>query len=229
MTQENPAVRGWITPTVRWLVSVCSFGGRSLLPKAVLAPNSTPESKAMAAERRAKWVDTFVFTCLLTECGILLLEATCQSTLLRWVAMILICWRIIDLIAADIKMCIFDAFDQATTRGQHPKEFVPTTPTRVILLGIFNYVELLIGFACIYCFGNKLIAQTSANISWASGATGVIEQALHLSVVTQLTIGFGDLAPTGWLRPIVWLQGGSGLALIALFITRYLSMLPAVP
>jgi hypothetical protein len=58
---------------------------------------------------------------------------------------------------------------------------------------------------------------------------GVLEQALHLSVVTQLTIGFGDLAPTGWLRPIVWLQGGSGLALIALFITRYLSMLPTVP
>jgi hypothetical protein len=165
MTQENPPVRGWITPVVRWLVSVSSFGGRSILPKAELPPNSTPESKAVAAERRAKWVDTFVFSCLLTECGILLLEATCQSTFIRWVAVILICWRIIDVVSADIKMCIFDAFDQALTIGQQPKEFVSTTPTRVILLGILNYVELLVGFVCIYCFDNKLIAQTSANIS----------------------------------------------------------------
>ncbi len=143
--------------------------------------------------------------------------------------MLLVSWRIVDVVAADIKMCIFDPFDQAVRLGQNQKRYVSTTPTRVILLGILNYIELLVSFACIYCFDNKLIAQTSTTIGWETGSLGVLERALHLSIVTQLTIGFGDLAPTGWLRPVVWLQGGSGLALIALFITRYLSMLPVVP
>jgi hypothetical protein len=43
-----------------------------------------------------------------------------------------------------------------------------------------------------------------------------------------LTIGYGDVLPTGWLRGIVVLQGWMGTMFVLLILGRLVSIMPAL-
>ena len=47
----------------------------------------------------------------------------------------------------------------------------------------------------------------------------------YLSVITQLTIGYGDVYPTGWLRVVAAIQGLVGALFIILVLGRLLASL----
>jgi hypothetical protein len=47
----------------------------------------------------------------------------------------------------------------------------------------------------------------------------------YLSVITQLTIGYGDVYPTGWLRVVAAIQGLVGALFIILVIARLVASL----
>jgi hypothetical protein len=46
-----------------------------------------------------------------------------------------------------------------------------------------------------------------------------------LSFITQLTIGYGDVSPRGFLRPVTWMQGMCSILLLVFLIDKYLGEL----
>jgi hypothetical protein len=80
--------------------------------------------------------------------------------------------------------------------------------------------------AAIYGFGSELVTGSGQPEVWLFGSHPAIEKCLHLSFITQITVGYGDFVPTGWLRPVAWLQSFAGLGVVALLIARYMTVLP---
>jgi Ion channel len=122
-----------------------------------------------------------------------------------------------DILAVTVRASLFDEFHE---QKQQP---VLSAPSRVVVLGLINYFELILCFAGIYASAPDLLRTENNSIEWCLEP---IEKPVHFSFITQLTIGYGDLYPTGWLRPICWLQGFSGLGITALLIARYIAAVP---
>ena len=89
---------------------------------------------------------------------------------------------------------------------------------RVVCLGVINWFEVLVIFACIYSlFPN--------DIHRPFGQAHSIVESLYLSVATQLTIGFGDVSPLNDLRIVACVQGIIGLLVIVANVSYYLGQL----
>lgn len=219
-------VKGWIAPLLVRVVVALSKGGTSLLPDPVIPPGLSACKALELAETRARAVDTFVAVCWSVEVLFLVLLCTLDSNWFRLPMLLLLGWRVVDVVAADLKMSIFDPFMEETTLTGVRPDYVPTTATRVLTLVALNYFELLLAFAGFYVVGSKQLVQSTTSLTWLDGRCGTLERALHMSFMTQLTIGFGDLVPNSWLRLVVWLQGCLGLLMIAIIVTRYMSLVP---
>ena len=96
-------------------------------------------------------------------------------------------------------------------------------PGRIVLLGLVNYLELILGFAVIYTANLGCLRETTQKGFKAVESCG---DALYFSVITQLTIGYGDISPTGWLRLAASLQGLAGVVLLVLLVGQFVNALP---
>jgi hypothetical protein len=83
---------------------------------------------------------------------------------------------------------------------------------RSLVLAAINYVELMLWFGLIYALNYQLL----------NGA-GQPATAFYFSVITQLTIGYGDVSPTGWLRMIAAAQGLIGALFVIVVLGRAVS------
>lgn len=80
---------------------------------------------------------------------------------------------------------------------------------RTLALGAINYVELALCFGAIYAF----------NYHCLKGADRPIV-GYYFSIITQLTIGYGDISPMGWLRLVAAVQGLVGAFFVILVFAR---------
>jgi len=83
---------------------------------------------------------------------------------------------------------------------------------RSLVLAAINYVELMLWFGLIYALNYQLL----------NGA-GQPATAFYFRVITQLTIGYGDVSPTGWLRMVAAAQGLIGALLVIVVLGRAVS------
>lgn len=124
--------------------------------------------------------------------------------------------RAIDIIQATVNVALFDYI-----RGRPDNKVA--SRTRLALLGILNYLELMICFSIVYAsFMDSLVVQAHIPrdaVSW---------NALYFSVLTQLTISFGDVTPRGAFRAVAGLQALVGWAFIVLIFARTISALPRI-
>ncbi len=89
---------------------------------------------------------------------------------------------------------------------------------RSLALGLVNYAELILCFTAVYAWQpHMLIHHGAFSTDWFSP--------LYFSAITQLTIGYGDITPSGWVRPISCVQGICGLLLLVVTVGLMVSTL----
>ncbi len=104
-------------------------------------------------------------------------------------------------------------FDQLRTHEQ----LVISSAVRTLVLSFLNYLELLACFGIVY----------STMPGTLVGSTGWMDD-MYFSVVTQLTIGYGDIRPIGWARVVSVAQGLVAVAFTILILGRIVSVLPKI-
>jgi hypothetical protein len=92
------------------------------------------------------------------------------------------------------------------------------SPERSLLLTVGNYIELMVAFAGLYAFFPDCIRSDN-------GLQPDFLTFLYFSTVTQLTIGYGDVTPLGWIRLAVIVQGFASLGLLAITVARFVALL----
>jgi Ion channel len=118
--------------------------------------------------------------------------------------------RVLDILQATVNVMLFDQL-----RGRLDNKVA--SKTRLVTLGFVNFLELLLLFGTLYASWLSKLSRASS--PW---------DALYFSVMTQLTIGYGDMAPTGVLRAVAVAQSVAGLTFVALILARIIGSLPPI-
>jgi len=108
-----------------------------------------------------------------------------------WILLGLVAHRTIEGLAYPLSIIFVNKYDRK--RG-------PRSINRSLLLLMFNYCEIIIGFAIFY------LATRSIGYSNCDRVITKPIEALYFSVVTITTLGYGDMRPISWF--------GQGLALL---------------
>ena len=142
--------------------------------------------------------EIYVLVCLMIETVIALtfLGPLTQSRFVSWVIGILAVLRIVEIIG---RAAVTEVI----------------CPFRTLVLAGINYVELALCFGMIYAL----------NYHSLHGADRPIT-AFYFSVITQLTIGYGDVYPMGWMRVLAAAQGLIGAFFAIGVFARAITALP---
>jgi hypothetical protein len=92
---------------------------------------------------------------------------------------------------------------------------------RSLVLVAINYVELMVWFGLIYALNYQCLVDQSLGGDRSAPAGPIT--AFYFSIVTQLTIGYGDVYAKGWLRTIAALQGLVGALFVIVVLGRAVS------
>jgi Ion channel len=159
---------------------------------------------------RARHLDYYLSLWLLFEIATALLIAlACVPAHCLILSMLfLIAYRMLDILQASVNINVF-----AQLRDIPGNNIL--NATRALVLSIWTFVELALCFGVIY----------SSPISHLSGSAGWWD-AYYFSIITQLTIGYGDIHPEGVTKLFASLQGLFGFILALVVIGRLVSILP---
>jgi len=116
--------------------------------------------------------------------------------------------RIIEILQKAFSVTVFARLSR---RGD---DSIVSAP-RMVFLAFVNFAELAACFGTVY----------AADLAKLHGADGVVS-AYYFSLITQLTIGFGDIVPTGYLRLVVVMHGAVAVAFFTLVFARLMTALP---
>ena len=179
-----------------------------VIMRLAVGPRSHHIKSADWAADRARQVEWFLITYYILD--ILAFACTFSSSLaLRILATGWATLRIVNIVEASVNVALFDRF-----RGRQDDRVA--SRTRLVVLAVVNYIELIVCFAAIYASG-FIGHLTNASTSW---------DALYFSVLTQLTVSFGDVLPSGGIRVAAPIQALGGLLFLVLIFARVISALP---
>jgi hypothetical protein len=159
--------------------------------------------------RRSRRVEGYIIAWFAVETGLLLASAYALAWPL-WIPRSIVVVRILDIFQQSVNMSVFDQL-------RSDERLVISSAVRTLVLSFLNYVELLVCFGIVYAsFPGSL-----------TGSSGWIDD-IYFSVVTQLTIGFGDIRPVGIARLIASAQGLISVIFTILMLGRIVSVLPKI-
>jgi hypothetical protein len=151
----------------------------------------------------ASATEKYVLSCLMIELviGLAFLSQISRPPFVGWVIGVLAVIRIVEIIGRTVDI----------------KNVI--SPKRTVVLAAINYVELALCFGVIYALNYHGLFGVGRPI------TG-----FYFSIVTQLTIGYGDVYPMGWfLRLVAAVQGLTAALFIILVFGRVIAALPISP
>ena len=94
---------------------------------------------------------------------------------------------------------------------------------RIVVIALINYVEVVVAFAVLYAMNRDFaFAKTQ-------GALHGPGDALYFSAISGLTVGYGDIVPTGASRTYVVAEVFTGMFLLAVLVGRMLGSMERIP
>jgi Ion channel len=207
---------GLITPSIMFFFRMLQFlpfqvfyGNKTDHYHEVLKGKTSEEKKNIAKQRAI-----FMEKVILTYMGFEILMPFIYENYLhdviwfKYFISIVLALRLIDIIQVNVNMILFDSI---RTEGFNRI----TKYTRAILLIIWNYFELILIFGFFYLSNHELLKGFA---TWTDS--------YYFSTITQLTIGYGDLSPTGKIRFVTAFQGFIGTMFLAFIISKIISLVP---
>ncbi len=171
---------------------------------------SEVQSKVLAKDR-SRAIEHYICCCLMIE--LILAVVACVYSWSTWsmiIVAILPSLRILEIIQVTVNVTLFDALIN------HPDELA-TSHARLLILSGINFLELVICFGIIYAM--NITSLHGAENPWI---------AFYFSTITQLTIGYGDMYPIGWLRIIVPVQCIMNTLFVVLIFGRLMTSFPQI-
>ena len=203
-------LRGWITPLVGSVLGL-------VVRPADLFHGSREEAQRnldpLLSARRARKVDTYVACCLAIEV-VAFLVIVSRRWEGPWVSVplvVIVMYRALMIPANAILIPLFHYRNLPS--GKPPSV---ASHERMIVLGFVNYIELVLCFACLYAAFPSMVSGLHPDDSVGF---------LYLSTITQLTVGYGDIHPLGWMRAAACAQGLSAFLVIFLLFGRFVTLL----
>lgn len=132
---------------------------------------------------------------------------------LRFTVFVIAGLRLLDITQLVVNAGLFDHLSFTTSAASSPQSVENVTRSLVLL--VINYFELVVWFGIIY----TLLDFAGPVSSWSR---------FYFSVITQLTVGYGDITPVGATKAIAGLQVMLGWGLTVLVVARFLGGLPPV-
>jgi hypothetical protein len=164
--------------------------------------------RPVARRYRSRGVELYIAVWLAIE----LVAALSVGYAPAWVQSVIVAavaFRIFDVFQALMNLNIFDRLRIAG--GRH----YVTSLARTAILSVWNFFEVSICFGVIY---SSHLAQLSRSHPL---------DPYYFSVVTQLTIGYGDVSPVGGTRFLAVTQGLLGFLIAVIVVSRIVAFLPA--
>jgi len=190
----------WITPGT-WFLSTRAKSQKEL------ENDPNPKKTAM---KRARKTDLYIVSwfVIILVCGFL---SAIPCTFTKLLSSILPLYRVFDIFVVAVNITLLDRL-----RLRQPVKYISSIE-RNLILGLWNFIELFLCFSIVYAARMDLL-KNSNNLF----------DAFYFSVITQLTIGYGDLVPIGHLKFIAMIQGMVSLVYGLLILGRFVSLLPDI-
>lgn len=194
----------WLSP-MQWLRFGCSL----FRPRIEITLEETQSREFV--KRRARAVEMYVLWWLIIE--FVLVVLSCRGSLPTWIGwglVIVAVTRIIEIVQVTGNAALFVPL--SCGGGDRV-----ANSTRILVLSGINFLELLVCFGVIY----------AVNYTYLHGA-GRPVTAFYFSVMTQLTVGYGDVYAIGWFRIVPATQALAGVFFVILVFGRFMASLPEV-
>ena len=127
-------------------------------------------------------------------------------------------WRIVDIVQLNVNKTVFDSLRTGI-------EYQQASTVRSLVLAVLNYLELLVCFGILYCLSPALLVDTALQ---TRPPIADAADAFYFSVVTQLTVGYGDIVPRGAGKLVAALQAILGFGFALIILGRVVNVLPPI-
>lgn len=200
---------------ITWALERCFYGAQYLSPANLLFGTRVASQQrftdASAAREitilRGRRIEAYVVCWCAVELGV---AVSAPGLAGFWLALLLLpAFRVFEVVQAAVNLNLFDRL-----RLGNRKHYVATV-ARTLLLSLWNFFELILCFGILY---SSQLATFKERISAAD--------AYYFSVITQLTIGYGDIQPVGITRAAAAIQGLLGFVFALFALSRLIAFLP---
>jgi Ion channel len=170
---------------------------------------TTEEEMKEAMLARGRSVELYVILWFVVEI-ILALASPSSSGWVRWLCVVLPLFRVFEITQTAVNLNIFERL-----RIKASDSHFVASHIRTVVLTLWNFLELMFCFGIVY----------STRLDLLSHAENPLD-GYYFSMMTQLTIGYGDINPVRWGRLLAAIQGVLGFFFALVVLTRLTTFLP---
>ncbi len=200
---------------ITWALERCFYAAQYLSPANLLFGTRVESQQRFtnseAAQTLTIWrsrrIEAYVLSWCAVELGVAVVVPGVAGL---WLALLLLpAFRLFEIVQAAVNL---NLFDRLRLRGR--KHYVATV-ARTMLLSLWNFFELILCFGIFYSSRLAMFEKPITSLD-----------AYYFSVITQLTIGYGDIQPVGITRAAAAIQGLLGFVFALFALSRLIAFLP---